>query len=242
MRISCLSLFPEIIQGALSHSIPGKAQERELFQLEHVQIRDFALDKHRSVDEIPYGGGAGMVLKPEPVVAAIRSVKQPDSLVIHPSPSGIPFTQTLAKQLANQPHLILIASRYEGLDQRVIDGWVDLEVSLGDFVISGGELACAVMIDAISRLIPGVVGKLESIQEESFEDGLLEHPQYTRPPEFEGRSIPEVLLSGHHEHIRKWRRKERIRRTRARRPDLFARFQPDKEALKLLKELDQEDA
>jgi tRNA (guanine37-N1)-methyltransferase len=237
MRITCLSLFPEITRQALAVSIPGKAQERGLVCLEHVNLRDFANDKHHTTDEIPYGGGAGMVFKIEPAVAALRALSTQGSWVIHPSPAGQPFDQKLARQLAGKEHLIFLASRYEGLDQRVIDHWVHQEISLGDYVLSGGELACAVMIDAIMRLIPGVVGKRISIEQESFEDGLLEHPQYTRPALFEELAVPEILLSGHHEEIRKWRKRQRLRRTLQRRPDLLQKAPLDGEAQAMLREM-----
>ncbi len=221
MRIDCLSIFPELIGDVLVHSIPGKAQERGLVSIHQHNIRDHAVDKHHKVDDIPYGGGAGMVFKPEPVVAAIRAVRSEEALVIHPSPAAPRLTQADIIELARAPHLIFLASRYEGLDQRVIDHFVDREYSIGDFVISGGELACAVMIDAIVRLLPGAIGKEESFQEDSFYTGLLDYPHYTRPPDFEGYCVPEVLQSGNHEKIRRWRREQARARTRRFRPDLL---------------------
>lgn len=221
MRIDCLSIFPEMIGGALSHSIPGKAQERGLLTITQHNIRDFARDKHQKVDDIPYGGGVGMVFKPEPVIRAIQSVKTETALVIHPSPAAPQLTQKDVIALANQDHLIFLASRYEGLDQRVIDHYVDLEYSLGDYVISGGELAIAVMIDAVVRLIPGAIGKEESYREDSFYSGLLDYPHYTRPAEFEGMKVPEVLQNGNHAKIDEWRRRQALERTKRLRPDLL---------------------
>ncbi|MDJ0842438.1 MAG: tRNA (guanosine(37)-N1)-methyltransferase TrmD [Acidobacteriota bacterium] len=237
LRIDCLSIFPEIISGALGHSIPSLAQEKGLLAVAHHDIRDYTTDKHQKVDDIPYGGGAGMVFKPEPVVAALSDLRGQDALVIHPSPAAPRLTQQDVIDLAAKPHLIFLASRYEGLDQRVIDHHVDLEFSLGDFVISGGELACAVMIDAIVRMLPGALGKAASFQEDSFYDGLLDHPHYTRPPVFEGHAVPEVLQQGHHEKIRLWRKEQALRRTLAFRPDLLANREQDKETRELLKKI-----
>lgn len=240
MRIDCLSIFPEMIAGGLDASIVGKAQQRDLLTINQWNIRDFAEDKHHTVDDIPYGGGVGMVFRPEPTVAALRHVWQPHARVIHPSPAAPPFTQAIARELAQESHLIFIASRYEGLDQRVIDGWVDAEYSLGDYVISGGELAAAVMIDATARLVPGVIGKSESFQQDSFYQGLLDYPHYTRPPDFEGRKVPDILLSGHHERVRKWRKRQALMRTKALRPDLLKHCQDDDEAQAILRALDDE--
>lgn len=221
MLIDCLSIFPGIIDQALGESIPGKARERGIVEIRQHDIREFATDKHHKVDDIPYGGGAGMVFKPEPVVAALRKVVKPGSLVIHPSPAAPRLRQKDVEELATLPHLVFIASRYEGLDQRVIDHHVDREYSIGDFVISGGELACAAIIDAVVRLLPGALGKEESHLEDSFSQGLLDHPHYTRPANFEGLAVPEVLQSGNHEKIRQWRREQALERTRRYRPDLL---------------------
>lgn len=237
MRIDCLSIFPEIIQNALNHSIPGKAQQRDLLQLTHHDIRSYATGKHRKTDDIPYGGGVGMVFKPEPVATAIEHIRTPTSLVIHPSPAAPRLTQSHVTALAQKPHLIFVASRYEGLDQRIIDSHVDLEFSIGDYVISGGELACAVMIDAIIRLLPGAISKEESYQEDSFFNGILDYPHYTRPPEFQGQKVPSVLISGHHEHIRRWRRERALESTLALRPDLLEGLELDEEGRQMLNQL-----
>jgi len=221
MRIDCLSIFPDMIGDALSHSIPGKAQEKGLLTIAQHNIRDYATDKHHKVDDIPYGGGVGMVFKPEPVVRAIQAVTTPGALVIHPSPAAPPLTQKDIIELAGYTHLIFLASRYEGLDQRVVDHYVDREYSLGDYVISGGELAVAVMIDAVVRLMPGAIGKEESYREDSFYAGILDHPHYTRPADFEGLKVPEVLQSGNHAKIETWRREQALMRTRRFRPDLL---------------------
>jgi tRNA (guanine37-N1)-methyltransferase len=237
MRIDCLSIFPDIIADALQHSIPGKAQERGLIEIKHHDIRDYATDKHHKTDDIPYGGGAGMVFKPEPVVAALRAVRSEGALVIHPSPAAPRLTQADVLELARQPALVFIASRYEGLDQRVVDHYVDREYSLGDFVISGGELACAVMIDAVVRQLPGAVGKRESVEQDSFSAGLLDYPHYTRPADFDGHAVPEVLLNGHHEQIRLWRKRQALARTLKYRPDLLENVELDPEAKQILERL-----
>jgi len=241
VRIDCLSIFPEIAENALAHSIPARSQNRGLLTIRHHDLRTHGVGRHQKTDDIPYGGGVGMVFKPEPVAAALRELRTEESLVIHPSPAAPRLTQGDVRELAERPHLIFLASRYEGLDQRVIDGYVDREYSLGDFVISGGELACAVMIDAIVRMLPGAVGKEASVREDSFFDGVLDYPCFTRPPTFEGIAVPEVLLSGHHEQIRRWRKREALRRTRMFRPDLLVAADLDDEARAILERLDRED-
>jgi len=234
MDIDCLTIFPEIIEGALSASIPAKARDRNLFNLTCHDLRQFTEDKHQKVDDIPYGGGVGMVFKPEPMIRGIRQLRREDSLVIHPSPAAPRLLQRDIVELAKHPHLVLIASRYEGLDQRVIDHHVDREYSIGDFVISGGELACATIIDALVRLIPGALGKSESFESDSFFHGILDYPHYTRPPVYEGHEVPEILQSGHHEHIRLWRKRQALARTRKYRPDLLNDADLDDEALAIL--------
>ena len=222
MKISVLSLFPDLVRPYFAESLVKKAIERGLIEAEVVDIRDFATDKHRTCDDYPYGGGPGMVLKVEPLFAAIESVKKKESMVVLPSPSGVPFTRVETNSLAGESHLILISGRYEGIDQRVIDAYVDREYSIGDFVISSGELASLVVIDATVRLIDGFLSA-PSLEQESFEDGLLEHPQYTRPGSFRGSSVPEVLRNGHHAQIETWRMMKRVEKTAANRPDLLAR-------------------
>jgi tRNA (guanine37-N1)-methyltransferase len=221
MRFYVLTLFPEAFTSVLSSTMLKKGQERGALEFELVNIRDFALDKHRVTDDTPYGGGQGMVMKPEPIAAALESVRGPAWRVLL-SPQGRPLTQRYARELAARPAIALVCGRYEGVDERV-RSFVDEEVSVGDFVLSGGEIAAMVVIDAVSRLVPGVLGCQDSANEESFDGDLLEYPQYTRPPEFRGMAVPEVLLSGDHGAVARWRRLESLRRTLERRPDLIER-------------------
>jgi tRNA (guanine37-N1)-methyltransferase len=225
-----LTLFPEMFPGPLGHSLAGKALASGSWALETVDIRDFARNKHRSVDDTPFGGGPGMVMRPDVVDRAIESVVGPEGgdpggRVIYLSPRGRPLTQATARELATGPGVTFLCGRYEGLDERVIEARGLEELSLGDFVLSGGEPAAIAVIDACVRLIPGVLGAEAALEEESFERGLLEYPHYTRPPEWRGRTVPEVLLSGHHERIRAWRLERAEEITRARRPDLWARYE-----------------
>lgn len=240
MRFNVLTLFPEIPAAFFESSIMAKAVERGLITYNLVNIRDFAYDKHRTCDDLTYGGGAGMLLLPQPLALTLDSVQAAEKRVIYVTPSGKPFTQACATELAREKELVFICGRYEGIDQRIIDEYVDDEISLGDYVMSSGELAALVIIDAVYRLIDGVISR-ESLEEESFSDGLLEYPQYTRPQIFRDRAVPEVLLSGHHEHIRKWRLEQRIRKTLAMRPDLLTaiRSSPEwtKEAELILQEI-----
>ncbi len=225
-----LTLFPEMFPGMLGLSLAGKALEGGLWALETVDIRDFASDRHRSVDDTPFGGGAGMVMRADVVDAALENALADDaatgggSPVIYLTPRGRSLDQARLRELADGPGAILLCGRYEGIDQRVLDAREVEEVSLGDFVLSGGEPAAMALIDACVRLLPGVLGAGASLAEESFEDGLLEYPHFTRPPEWCGRAVPEVLLSGHHEKIRAWRRTQAERITRERRPDLWSRY------------------
>jgi tRNA (guanine37-N1)-methyltransferase len=224
-RATVVTLFPELFPGPLGASLCGDALKAALWSLETVAIRDFGTGRHRAVDDTPAGGGAGMVMRADVLGAAIDAARarNPVSRAVCLSPRGIPLTQALARDLAREPGLILLAGRFEGIDQRVIEARDLTEVSIGDYVLSGGELAAMVVIDAVVRLLPGVVGQAASLVEESFEAGLLEYPHYTRPREWEGRSIPEVLLSGDHARIAEWRRAEAQRLTRERRPDLWPR-------------------
>jgi tRNA (guanine37-N1)-methyltransferase len=220
MRIDVLSLFPGLVEAFFSESILARAVDRGFVSYRAVDIRDFATDRHRTADDAPYGGGAGMVLKPEPLGAALDSVAATERRVVYPSPSGRPFTQAVARELSAEEDLIFICGRYEGIDQRIIDYYVDDELTIGDYVVSSGELSALVIIDAAVRLIDGVITP-ESLSEESFTDGLLEYPQYTRPEVYRGMRVPEVLLTGHHERIREWRHEKRIEKTRAHRGDLL---------------------
>lgn len=222
-RAVVLTLFPEMFPGPLGHSLAGRALADGVWSLETVDIRDFARDKHRSVDDAPFGGGAGMVMRPDIVDAAIRA-RHPGGPLIYLTPRGRLLDQRRVAELADGAGATLLCGRFEGVDQRVLDAHGAEEISLGDFVLSGGEPAALVLMDAVVRLLPGVVGKEESLEEESFAWGLLEYPHYTRPQAWEGRAVPEELLSGHHERIRAWRRRQAEEATRQRRPDLWARY------------------
>lgn len=238
MEFEILTLFPRLVEGPLQESILGKAVQRGLVSVRVRDIRDHATGKHRVTDDTPYGGGAGMVMKPEPVVAAIEAAREAmagPSRVVLMDPQGRRFTQEVARELHRAGRVILVCGRYEGFDERV-RSFVDDEISIGDFVLTGGELAALCVVDATARLVPGVLGNEASAGAESFEEGLLEYPQYTRPPVFRGMEVPEVLLSGDHAKIARWRRRQALLRTRERRPDLFARLELDEADRKLLEE------
>lgn len=219
-RATILTLYPEMFPGFLGQSLSGKALERGAWSIEPVQIRDFATDKHRSVDDTPSGGGAGMVLRADILAKAIDSVGDDDRPRLLMSPRGKPLTQKRVRDLAEGPGAVIVCGRFEGVDQRVIDARQLEEVSIGDYILSGGEPAAMILLDAIVRVLPGVMGNDQSGVHESFESGLLEHPHYTRPPVFEGREIPEVLTSGNHAKIEKWRQEQALKLTAERRPDL----------------------
>jgi tRNA (guanine37-N1)-methyltransferase len=221
-RATVLTIFPEMLPGPLAHSLAGKALAAGIWRLETVDIRDFARDKHRSVDDAPFGGGPGMIMRPDVVDAAIAGAGEVGPL-IHLSPRGKPLDQDRVRALAAEPGVRLLCGRFEGIDQRVLEARAVEEVSLGDFVLSGGEPAAMALIDACVRLLPGVVGCAETLAEESFAEALLEYPHYTRPQIWQGRAVPEVLVSGDHRRIREWRRAEAERLTRDRRPDLWQR-------------------
>lgn len=218
MIFDVLTLFPEMFEP-LNMSIIGRAKEKKLININLINIRDFSKDKHKKVDDTPYGGGAGMVMKADVVYDAYKSIQNKNGKVIYMSPQGKKLNQKKVEELAKEEHLIILCGHYEGIDQRVIDKIVDEEISIGDYVLTGGEIPAMVLIDAISRYKNGVIAE-ESRKEESFTNGLLEYPQYTRPEVFEGMKVPEVLLSGHHENIEKWRKKEALRITNLKRPDL----------------------
>ena len=222
-RATVLTIFPEMLPGPLAHSLAGKALAAGIWELETVDIRDFARDKHRSVDDAPFGGGPGMVMRPDVVDAAIAGAGEVGPL-IHLSPRGKPLDQQRVRELSAGPGVRLLCGRFEGIDERVLEARAVEELSLGDFVLSGGEPAAIALIDACVRLLPGVVGCAETLAEESFAEGLLEYPQYTRPQVWQGRAVPEVLLSGDHGRIREWRRAEAERLTRERRPELWRRY------------------
>ena len=223
MRVDILTLFPGIFSGPLDQSILAKARDAGLLVVEIHDLREFAEGKHRVTDEPPFGGGGGMVMKPEPIFAGVESLKRrfgPGKVVLL-SPQGENLTSVLARRLSAEEHMILVCGRYEGVDQRVADHLVDLEVSIGDYVLTGGELPALVLIDAVARFLPGVLGDPAASSRDSFEEGLLEAPQYTRPRTFRGFSVPDVLLSGDHAAIERWRREEAQQRTRQKRPDLL---------------------
>lgn len=223
-KATILTLFPDMFPGPLGLSIPGRAKQAGCWDLETVDIRDFATDKHRTVDDTPCGGGPGMVMRPDVVDTAIASVADRPGPIVYLSPRGEVFNQAIAHDLAQGPGVTMICGRYEGIDQRVLDKRQVREISLGDFVLSGGEPAAHAILDAVVRLLPGALGANESLEEESFAGGLLEYPHYTRPAEWEGRPVPDVLLSGHHKKIDAWRLAEAERITRERRPDLWDRY------------------
>lgn len=244
MKFDILTLFPGMFAGPFDESIIRRGRDKQLIDISLHNIRDYAVDRHQTADDAPYGGGSGMVMKVEPLAACIEAVKagSPGSTVVMTSPQGRRFTHDVARELAAGPGLIIICGRYEGIDERIRELYVNDDISLGDYVLSGGEIAAMAIVDAVTRLIPGVLGSDESAETDSFCDGLLEYPQYTRPPEFRGLKVPDILLSGNHELIRKWRRRESLRKTRNLRPDLLTLLELTREDRKMLAELEQEDA
>ena len=222
MVIDCITIFPEMF-APMKQSIMGRAQAKGLLEFNTVYLRDFAINDYGQVDDVPYGGEPGMVLRPEPLAAAIRStgVKQDGGKVIYLTADGVPFTHKIAEELSHESHLVLVCGHYKGIDDRIRQTEVDMEISIGDFVVSGGELPAMLVTDAIVRLIDGALGNRESGDTDSFAQGVLGWPVYTRPEEFEGKKVPEVLLSGHHKNISEWRRQESLKRTQERRPDIF---------------------
>lgn len=243
MKFDVLTLFPDIFKSVLNESIIGRAQEKNIIEINTLNIRDFTKDKHRKVDDYPYGGGAGLVMMVQPIYDAYRSIV--DSLgykprVIYMSPQGKVLDQDMVNRLRDYEHLILLCGHYEGIDERTIEEIVDEEISIGDYVLTGGELPAMVLIDAVSRTLPGVLANEEAFSDESHYNGLLEYPQYTRPYEFNEKKVPEILMSGHHANINKWRRMQSLKRTYIKRPDLFEKFHLSEEDSKLLKESMQE--
>ena len=219
MKFDVLTLFPEMFE-IMKQSVFGKAMEKGIITLQTVNIRDFSKDKHKKVDDTPYGGGAGMVMMPDVVYDAYQSVASEDAKVIYMSPQGKPLNQKKVEELAKQDHLIILCGHYEGIDQRVLDKIVDEEISIGDYVLTGGEIPAMVLMDSVSRYVEGVL-KEDSVKEESFSNGLLEYPQYTRPEIFQGEKVPEILLTGHHGNIEKWRQEQAMKITKQKRPDLL---------------------
>lgn len=228
MKIDCITIFPEMF-APLEHSIVGRAQKNGLFSFRTVYLRDFAVNDYGQVDDAPYGGEPGMVLRPEPLARAIRStqVREDGGKVIYLTADGIPFTHKIAEELSKESHLVLVCGHYKGIDERIREDYVDREISIGDFVVSGGELPAMLLTDAVVRLLPGVLGHKESGETDSFAQGPLGWPVYTRPEVFEGKPVPEVLISGHHKRISEWRRAESLKRTKERRPDIYEKLQID---------------
>jgi tRNA (guanine37-N1)-methyltransferase len=239
MKVDILSLFPPMFEGPFSESIIKRAVSKGLLEIKLHNIRDYAAGKHKVTDDYPYGGGSGMVMKVEPLAACLETARSVNrqAKVILTTPRGRTFNQKIARDLSEENGLIIICGRYEGVDERVKELFVDYEISLGDFVLTGGELAAMVMVDAVSRFIPGVLGCEESAASDSFSDGLLEYPQYTRPPEFHGLSVPQVLLSGNHAEIANWRRRQALKKTFANRPDLLGSARLTEQENKYLREL-----
>lgn len=228
MKIDCITIFPEMFTP-MKQSIMGRAQSKGLMEFNTVYLRDFAINDYGQVDDVPYGGEPGMVIRPEPLANAIRStgVKEDGGKVIYLTADGIPFTHKMAKELSKESHLVLICGHYKGIDDRIRQSEVDLEISIGDFVVSGGELPAMLVTDAVVRLLDGALGNKESGETDSFAQGVLGWPVYTRPEVFEGKKVPEVLLSGHHANIKAWRRQESLKRTQERRPDIFKNLEED---------------
>ena len=239
MKITILTIFPEMFQSVLNSSILGRAREQGLVEVECVDIRPFSTLKHKNTDDYPFGGGAGMVMLAQPIMDAMAAVTGENfsGKRIYMGPRGTTLTTAKARELAQEEHLVLLCGHYEGVDQRALDACIDEEISIGDYILTGGELAAMVLTDCVSRFIPGVLGSGESAQEESFSDGLLEYPQYTRPREFRGMEVPEILLSGDHAKIRAWRRQESLRATKRFRPDLLEKAELTDKEKRLLEEL-----
>jgi len=236
MNFDIVTLFPEIVDSFFTSSIMAKSVQSGAISYNLINFRDYALDKHKSCDDSPYGGGPGMVIKPEPLGRALQALATKDKRVVYPTPSGKPFTQKYAKELSKEDNLVIICGRYEGIDQRIIDLYVDDEICIGDYVISSGEVAALVIVDAVYRLLDGIISD-ESLIEESFTDGLLEYPQYTRPETYCGITVPEILLSGHHARIEQWRLQKRLEKTLLNRPDLLDAAILDETGRQILTEL-----
>ncbi|KGG80775.1 tRNA (guanosine(37)-N1)-methyltransferase TrmD [Caloranaerobacter azorensis] len=240
MKIDILTLFPTMLEEVFSYSIIGRAIKDKLVELNYINIRDFSEDKHKRVDDYPFGGGPGMVMKPEPIYKAIESVRKTNSRVIYLTPKGRVYSQSLAKELSKEQHLILLCGHYEGIDNRIVENYIDDEISIGDYVLTGGEISAMVVVDSVVRLIPGVLSSEESFKEESHYNGLLEYPQYTRPRVFRGYEVPDVLLSGNHKKIEEWRLYQSLKLTYMRRPDLIDKLELNEKQKKVLNEIKKE--
>jgi tRNA (guanine37-N1)-methyltransferase len=240
LRIDFLTIFPDLFAGILESGLIRHAREKGILDVRVHDLRDYTHDRHRTVDDVPYGGGPGMVFKPEPLFEAVETLKESQTTVLLPTPQGKIFTQGIAEELARLPHLLFICARYEGVDERVCSRIVDRELSIGDFVTMGGELPALIMTEAVVRFVDGVVGQRESVVRDSFQESLLDYPHYTRPETFCGENVPDVLLSGNHEQIRRWRRKMALRRTLEKRPDLLEKASLAPEDRKMLEEIHEE--
>ncbi len=240
MKIKILTIFCEMFEGYLNSSIAKRAKESGILDVETIDIRSFSTDKHKKTDDYPFGGGAGLVMMPQPIFDAVEYAKRgaKNAKVIYMSPQGAKLSNVVARELAKEDELIILCGHYEGVDQRVIDELCDMELSIGDYVLTGGELAAMVVTDSVMRFLPGAVGNEDVHEEESFEDGLLEYPQYTRPSDFRGNKVPEVLLSGHHKNIEIWRREKQLEKTKKLRPDLIEKAQLTKEDKIILSKMD----
>ena len=243
MKIKILTVFPEMFEGYLGSSIAKRANESGVLEAEAIDIRSFSKDRHKKTDDYPFGGGAGLVMMAQPIFDAVEHAKKDceSAKVIYMSPQGQRLDNVLARQLACEDELILLCGHYEGVDQRAIDALCDMEVSIGDYVLTGGELAAMVVTDAVMRFLPGAVGNEDVHEEESFEDGLLEYPQYTRPADFRGMKVPEVLTSGHHKNIETWKRQEQLKKTKKQRPDLLGKAKLSEDDKKFLSTLEQDE-
>lgn len=241
MRIEVLTIFPGLFSGALDYGLIHQAKKKGILDLSIRDLRDFTHDRHRTVDDMPYGGGPGMVFKPEPIFEALEQIRQPGATVVLPDPQGEVFQQEIAKELARSEMLVFVCGRYEGVDERV-HSMVDRQLSVGDFITMGGELPSLLMIETIVRFLPGVVGREDSVLLDSFQDSLLDYPQYTRPEDYRGMKVPEVLLSGNHEQVRIWRRKMSLKRTLEKRPDLLKKAHLSEEDKKLLRQINENSA
>ncbi|NLY47089.1 MAG: tRNA (guanosine(37)-N1)-methyltransferase TrmD [Tissierella sp.] len=240
MKIDILTLFPEFFSSLSSWSIIGRAISENILNIDYINIRDYSKNKHKKVDDYSYGGGPGMLMTPEPIVDAIDSIKNNNSRIIYLSPQGKKLNQNIVNRLSNEEHLVLLCGHYEGIDNRVISNYVHEEISIGDYVLTGGEIPAMVLIDSLSRLLPGVLSSEESYSEESHYNGLLEYPQYTRPYEFRGLKVPDVLLSGNHKEIEQWRYYESLKTTYLKRPDLLESFELSKYDKEILQSIEDE--
>ncbi|TJX67033.1 tRNA (guanosine(37)-N1)-methyltransferase TrmD [Soehngenia saccharolytica] len=237
MIIDVLTLFPEIFSFLYNYSIVGKALENDKFILNTINIRDFSKDKHKRVDDYPYGGGPGMILKPEPIYDALMSCKNENSYVVYLSPKGKLLNQSIVNDLSKKEHIIMLSGHYEGIDNRIVENYVDEEISIGDYVLTGGEIPTMVVIDSVVRLLPGVLASDESFEDESFFRGLLEYPQYTRPENFRGKKVPKILLSGDHKRIKKWRMLNSLYLTLSKRPDIICSNKLDESTNDIIKDI-----